>query len=98
MKKKVFERPEVRMKRDESYKGEITHVKVEQILGKAMVDAEFREKFFRNPEMIGKELGLNKSSIELMKSIDRKAFEEFERKFNSSLIKDAATIIFCGSY
>lgn len=98
MKKKVLEKPEVRMEKEISYKGEITHVKVEQILGKAMVDAEFREKLLRNPEMIGKELGLNKSSTELIKSIDRKAFEEFERKLNSSLIKDAATVIFCASY
>lgn len=98
MKKKEFVRPADRMKKDRSYKGEITHAKIEQVLGKAMVDDSFRNRLFREPEKVGEELGLNESSIKVLQSIEPRSFDEFGKRLSSSLLKDAALIIFCASY
>lgn len=79
-------------------KGEITHAKIMQTLGKAMLDTAFQEKLFANPGEVGKKLGLNDSGIELIKKMDRKAFAEFTKNLDTRLTKDAAIIIFCASY
>lgn len=79
-------------------KGEITHAKIAQTLGKAMLDLDFQEKLFSNPEKMGKELKLNESGIELIKMMDRKAFADFARNLDHRLMKDAAIIIFCAAY
>lgn len=85
-------------RREMKSEGEITHAKIAQTLGKAMVDQEFQEILFSDPERVGKELGLNKSGIELLREIDRKAFIEFSRNLSSRLMKDATAIIFCAAY
>ena len=79
-------------------KGEITHARIMQTLGKAMLDTEFQEKLFANPGEIGKKLGLNESGIELIKKMDKDAFIGFTRNLDARLSKDAAIIIFCASY
>lgn len=79
-------------------KGEITHVKIAQTLGKAMLDPEFQKMLFSDPERVGKKLGLNESGIEMIKKMDRNIFAEFSRALDSKLMKDAAVIIFCAAY
>jgi hypothetical protein len=79
-------------------KREITHAKIMQTLGKAMLDTAFQEKLFKNPGEVGKKLGLNDSGIELIKKMDKNAFTEFTRNLDAKLSKDAAIIIFCASY
>jgi len=83
---------------NERKKGEITHAKIEQTLGKAMLDPKFQKMLFSNPERVGKELGLNESSIELIKKIDPRVFVEFTKNLDARLKKDAALIIFCAAY
>lgn len=78
--------------------GEIAHARIEQVLGKAMLDEGFQETLFTDPEKVGRELGLNESGIALVKKIDRKAFKEFKKRLDAKLLRDAAAIIFCASY
>lgn len=74
---------------------QIAAAKIEQVLGKAMVDIKFQEKLFKDPEKVGKELGLNESGIELIKSLDKKSFESFIKKLDAKLLIEAATVSFC---
>ncbi len=63
-----------------------------------MIDPDFQEKLFSNPEKLGKIVGLNESGIKIIKNIDNKIFSGFLSKLDSKLIKDAAEIIFCAAY
>lgn len=76
-------------------KGEITHRKIEQILGKALINEIFLEKLLTDPVKVGRELGLNESGIEILKTSDLKILTKFREKLSAKLLKDAATIIFC---
>lgn len=80
------------------HKGEITHSKMEQTLGKAILDEDFRKKLFSDPDGIGRKLGLNKEGIELIKNMDQQAFTKFKAMLREDLMKSAAVIIFCASY
>jgi hypothetical protein len=88
-------RPAERMERDEEYKGEITHGKLAQTLGRAMVETEFRRELLSSPERVGRDLGLNPSGIEILAGIDPEVFERFAKMLGAKLTKDAATVIFC---
>jgi hypothetical protein len=77
---------------------QITHTKIEQVLGKAMVNKSFRSKLFRAPLKVGKSLGLNESGLEVLRNLDRKTFERFAKALDAKILKDAAEVIFCASY
>lgn len=79
-------------------KKQISHTKIDQVLGKAIVNKEFRAKLFKDPAGVGKRLGLNESGIEVIRKMDKKKFREFIKKLDAKLLKDAAAIIFCASY
>ena len=80
------------------HKGEITHSRMEQTLGKAILDEDFREKLFSDPDGIGKKLGLNEEGINLIKNLDQQAFSKFKATLREDLMKSAAVVIFCASY
>jgi hypothetical protein len=75
---------------------EITYSKLAQTLGRAMIDAEFREKLLKDPKGVGKELGLNESGIEALSKLDRTALSGFTDRLGTKLLQDGAVIIFCG--
>lgn len=71
---------------------------IEQALGHAMLDADFRESLFSDPEEIGRELGFDDKDIALLKSMDRQDFAEFNSKLNAQMAKLPVIIIFCATY
>jgi hypothetical protein len=70
---------------------------IEQVLGHAMLNADFREQLFSDPENCGREAGLNEADIAFLKRMDRKTFAAFKDKLSNQLMKNASVVIFCGN-
>lgn len=70
--------------------------KVESIIGKAVVDGDFLEAVFKDPERVAKEFNLDQKGLAVIKQLKKPELEKFAKSFNARIMKDAAIIIFCG--
>lgn len=71
---------------------------IEQALGRAMLDADFQNELFGNPEKVGREAGLSDEEIALIKTMNTKDFAQFRDNLNNSLEKLPVVPIFCAAY
>jgi hypothetical protein len=69
--------------------------KLEIVLGKAILDEDFRNQLFDCPEAICKEYGLDERALEIIKSLSREEIEELAKATENEMIKNSAGIIFC---
>lgn len=71
--------------------------KIERILGRAIVDSDFRKTLFECPSDVAKEYELDEESLQVIKQIDKRSIERLGRSLEARITKDAAVIIFCAS-
>lgn len=71
--------------------------KFERILGRAIVDPNFRKTLFECPADVAKEYEMDEESLAAIKQIDRSSIEKLAKSLETRITKDAAVIIFCGS-
>jgi hypothetical protein len=69
--------------------------KIERLLGRAIVDADFRATLFDRPGDIAEEYELDEVSIEGLKQIDRNLVNKLAISFEGRIMKEASDIIFC---
>ncbi|MGD2247737.1 MAG: Os1348 family NHLP clan protein [Candidatus Methanofastidiosia archaeon] len=71
---------------------------IEQALGRAMLDADFQNELFGNPDEVGRKVGLSDEEIALLKKMNVKDFAQFRDNLNTSLGKLPIVPIFCAAY
>ncbi len=71
--------------------------KIERILGKAIVDPEFRKVLFECPSKVAKQYELDEETLHMIEHLDRRSIEKLAKSLEARITKDAAVIIFCGS-
>lgn len=71
--------------------------KIERILGKAIVDPNFRKTLFECPSDVAKQYELDEESLKAIKQIDRGSIEKLAKGLEARITKDAAVIICCGA-
>ena len=81
--------------RDRAFMLERRAEKIESLIGKAIVDPDFRETLFERTSDIAKEYELDEDSMEGLKQIDRSLVDNLAKSFEGKIMKEAADIIFC---
>lgn len=67
---------------------------VQSLIGRAVVDEEFRTLLEREPEQVGREFGLDDIHVEFVKNMAPEIVE-MANSLNYKIMKEAAGIIFC---
>lgn len=62
---------------------------VSQIIGRAVVDAEFRELLFSNPDQALQGFDLTEDENEVLKNLSQADLEDFSTKLDSRITKRA---------
>jgi hypothetical protein len=62
---------------------------VSQIIGRAVVDAEFRESLFSNPDQALESYDLTHDEVEALKNLQQEDLEDFSTKLDSRITKRA---------
>ena len=62
---------------------------VSQIIGRAVIDSEFRETLFSNPEQALEDYNLTDDEKESLKNLKREDLEDFSTKLDSRITKRA---------
>lgn len=62
---------------------------VSQIIGRAVIDAEFRETLFSNPEQALEDYNLTDDEKEALKNLKQEDLEDFSTKLDSRITKRA---------
>ncbi len=73
------------------------HTALEAIVGRAILDPEFREVLLRAPERVQEEYNLADEEVEALRQIRPSHLETFADTLKASLLKAAAVTIFCAS-
>lgn len=68
---------------------------LEIVLGRAIIDGDFRKKLFMCPEKASNEYGLDEKSLDLIKSLDPEEIERLAKSTENEIVKNSAGIIFC---
>lgn len=69
--------------------------RVQTVLGRAIVDEEFRDTLFDRLDIVAKEYELSEIDLRIVKNVNMEEIEELAEALNSKIIKAAAAIIFC---
>lgn len=71
---------------------------IEEVLGRALVDADFQEKLFSEPNHSEEEFHFDEADIKLLNSLNPETFAAFRERLNAQLMKEPGIIIFCSAY
>lgn len=71
---------------------------IEEVLGRAIVDADFQEKLFSDTNRVEEEFHFDEEDIKLLNSLSPETFAAFRKRLNAQLMKEPGVIIFCSAY
>lgn len=68
---------------------------LERVLGRAIIDEDFRKHLFQYPEKVCRAEGLDEKALEIIKSLDLEEFEKLAKSTENEMVKNSAGIILC---